>query len=80
MWGVIASTSLRGEWCGECALRGLHQVCDGDGRGESKAALGLADVVSTDCFDTNLCDQLTTVVHAQRLTLGLRKKLEQKLL
>ena len=74
MWGVIASTSLWGERRGEGALCSLHQVCHWDGRGESKTALGLADVVSADCFDANLRKQLTTVVHAERLTLGLRRK------
>ena len=75
MWGVVATTSLRGEGGGECALCSLHQVCYWDGRGESKTALGLADVVSTDCFHANLCNQLTAVVHAERLTLSLRRKL-----
>ena len=78
MWGVVATTSLRGEWGGECALCSLHQVCYWDRRGESKTALGLADVVSTDCFHTNLCNQLAAVVHPERLTLSLKRKLENK--
>ena len=78
VWGVIATTSLRGEGRSEGALCSLYKVCYGDWRGESKTALGLADVVSTDCFHTNLRNQLTTVVHAERLTLSLRRKLEDK--
>ena len=80
MGGVVATSSLGRQRCCEGALGGLHEVGNGERGGEREAALGLADVVSTDCFDTDLCDQLTTVVHAQRLTLGLRRKFEQKLL
>ena len=78
MWGVVAATSLRGEGCGEGALCSLHEVCYGDGGGEGETALGLADVVSADCFDANLRNQLTAVVHAEGLALSLRRKLEQK--
>ena len=74
MWGVIAATPLRGEGRGEGAFCSLHEVCYGDGGGEGETALGLADVVSADCFNTNLRNQLTAVVHAERLTLGLRRK------
>ena len=78
MWGVIASTSLWGERRGEGALCSLHKVCYRDGGGEGKTALGLADVVSADCFNTNLRNQLATVVHAERLTLSLKRKFLKK--
>ena len=38
---------------------------------EGEGALGLADVVAAHRLDSNLGDELTTVVHPQRLALSL---------
>ena len=80
MWGVVSATSFWGKGCGEGALGGLHQVGNGHRGGEREAALGLADVVAAHRLHANLGDQLPTVVHPQRLALGLRREVEKKII
>ena len=75
---MVSATSFWGKGCGEGALGGLHQVGNGHRGGEREAALGLADVVAAHRLHANLGDQLPTVVHAERLALGLRREAERK--